>query len=489
MTPEKKYLALPLRDIVVMPHSFVSLFVGRQKSIQTLQEVSQDKTILLLTQKNPQTDEPTFDDLYAVGTLARIAQLTELPDGSQKVVVEGLARFQVTRPSSNVEHLECEGYEIITVTDDPQEIEASRRLIISDLNKYRKAIKKKAVDPFPSIVKIDNTEKMLDLLVSHIEMDVPTKQSILAAVNLDERLRFFLVFIQSEIEVSRVENRILNRIKENVKKKQQEYTDHIKKEAILAELGDSNEFDLLEARLKEAKLPSEAKKKADSELKKLKSMNPASSEAVVIRHYLDWLCDLPWSKKNHLEESLSKAEEVLDQEHYGLSKIKDEIIKYIAVYNRTKSPQGTVLCLVGPPGVGKTSLGKSIARATKRKFARLALGGLKDESEIRGHRRTYVGSMPGKIIQEMKRCGSCNPLFMLDEIDKIGQDWRGDPAAALLEVLDPEQNNAFMDHYLEVPFSLNECMFVCTANTIQQIPPALSTVGSQLGFSLLCCMV
>ena len=473
MIQEKQYLVLPLRDIVVMPHSFVSLFVGRPKSVQVLQRAASEKTILLLAQKSPNVDDPKLADLYDTGTLARIAQLTELPDGSRKVVVEGLSRFQVKESVNHEEYLECMGKELATIMEDGKEIEAARRLIMSDLNKYRKMMKKKVVDPFPAIIKIEDTEKMVDLLVAHLEMEVSTKQEILSATHLEERMRLILVYIQSEIEVSRVESRILNRIKANVKKKQQEYTEHIKNEAIRAELGDANEFDILQARIQSARMPSEAKKKAESELKKLKSMNAMSSEAVVIRHYLDFLCDLPWSQKTQLEENLSQAEVVLDQDHYGLPRIKDEIIKHIAVYNRTKKPQGTVLCLVGPPGVGKTSLGKSIARATKRKFARIALGGVKDEAEIRGHRRTYIGSMSGKILQEMKKCGSKNPLFILDEVDKLGQDWRGDPASALLEVLDPEQNYAFVDHYLEIPFPLHECMFVCTANTIQHIPPAL----------------
>lgn len=477
LSNETLYFVLPLRDIVVFPHSDVPLFVAREKSIKTLQTIITPEMapglILLVTQKQSKTDEPTFNDLYQVGTLARIKQFTELPGGGVKLLAEGLQRIQLVRPVENHDHLQCFGTSLPTVITDNKELEATRRLLMQDLTKYLKSVKKKSLDPYPSIMDLEDTEIMADLLSSNFDMSVSLKQEILSAVSLEDRLRILLTYLATEIEVSNVETRILSRIKENVKKHQDEYVKQIKNQAIREELGNDNESDSLELRIKNAKLPPEARKKTDSELKKLRCMNPMSPEAVVIRHYLEWIADLPWGKKTPLEKNLDVAEQVLNKDHYALSDVKSKIKEYLAVYNRTGQTQGTVLCFVGPPGVGKTSIGKSIARATKRKFARIALGGVRDEAEIRGHRRTYVGSMPGKIIQELKRCGSSNPLFLFDEIDKIGQDWKGDPASALLEVLDPEQNNNFGDHYLEVPFPLNDCMFICTANSVQNIPPAL----------------
>lgn len=465
------YPVIPLKGVVIFPQSSMPVYVERPKAIQALSGANAQTLILLVAQKNPSTEDPTTEDLYPVGTLAKIQQLTESPNGTRKILVKGISRFTIEAYQEIEGGLLARGKELVTEEHNTKTIEATCRLITDNLQRYLKALnKKKIFDPLPSIIQISDKEHMTDLLAMHLEMSIENKQAILSFTSLEKRLETIITYLKTEIEVSQVQKRILDRIKQNVKKNQEEYTQHIKNQAIRDELGDPTEFDLLEQKFQATRLPSEVKKKVEGELRRLKSMNAMSSEAVVSRTYLEFLFSLPWSKKNTLETNLLTAESILDKEHFGLSKIKKIIIEHIAVYNRTKKPQGMVLCFVGPPGVGKTSLGQIIAKATKRDFARVALGGVRDEAEIRGHRRTYVGSLPGSILNAIRKCGSRNPVLMFDEIDKMGNDFRGDPASALLEVLDPEQNAHFVDHYLEIPFPLNEAMFICTANRLDHIP-------------------
>jgi len=473
MSHQHAYIMRPLKDVVLMPKATIPIMVERNKFKKNWENLKKDSEIIILTQKNNDEDAPpTMMNMYLVGTLAKITHDDSIIYTGQKIICQGLRRFAVTSITVESSGPMVTGHFLETEIICTKTIEASKRAAISKINKLIKAsILKRS--SYEEILNLQDPEQLLDMLINQLAMSLSMKQELLETISLEDRYIKVLSYLAGELEIDMTNKRLAAHIRESVSKRQKEYFDQLKNEAIKAEFGEENEIDVLERRIHETGMPPEAKTKAESELKKLRNMNAMSSEAVVVRHYLELLCDLPWNERSELEENLSVAHKSLDQNHYGLPKIKDEISKHIAVYNRTKGNQGTVLCLVGPPGVGKTSLGKSIASATNRKFARIALGGVKDEAEIRGHRRTYVGSMPGKIIQEIKRCGSINPLFMLDEIDKIGQDWRGDPAAGLLEVLDPEQNGHFVDHYLEVSFPLNECMFVCTANDINKIPVAL----------------
>lgn len=475
-TKENVYLAVALRDLVVFPSSVVPLFVGRRQSIQTLQRAAQENNkVVLLAQRDAQIDDPSPDDLFSVGTLVNILQIAHLPDGSLKVLVEGMSRIQITHLQQEEDVLRAHGQELVTIIENTQEVEASRRLVLTELDSYLKTHKKNATDILTSLERIRDTEKMVDLLIPHMTMTVELRQEILATVSLDRRLELILEYLGIEMEVAQVQKRIWRRVKGDLERQQREYVLQMQRKAIENELGDDGfktELNELEERIKAEALSDEAREKALGELKKLRYMNAMSSEATVVRNYLEWLLALPWGKTPQLSKSLKNAERILDKDHYGLERVKERILEFLAVQIRTGKPQGSVLCLVGPPGVGKTSLGNSIARATKRAFVRFSLGGVRDEAEIRGHRRTYIGAMPGKIVQEMKKAKTCNPLFLLDEIDKTGTDWRGDPASALLEVLDPEQNKNFSDHYLEVGFDLSHVMFVCTANTLN-IPPAL----------------
>ncbi|VAW17654.1 ATP-dependent protease La Type I, partial [hydrothermal vent metagenome] len=475
--PEQIYPVLPLRDIVVFPGMIVPLFVGREKSVRALEEVMRDdKHILIVTQKNAQDDDPTPDDIYSTGTIGSVLQLLKLPDGTVKILVEGLDRAQLK------EFVQTEDYflaraEIVEEPDyESVEIEALARSTISEFENYVKLNKKISAETVGAVTQIDDNCKLADTIASHLVIKIDEKQDLLSAGSVAERLERILVLMESEIGVLQVEKRIRGRVKRQMEKTQREYYLNEQMKAIQRELGSgeegSSEIAELEDKLKATKLTKEAREKADAELKKLKQMSPMSAEATVVRNYLDWLTALPWSKRSRIKKDLSKAEQILDKDHYGLEKVKERIIEYLAVQNRTGKLKGPILCLVGPPGVGKTSLGKSIAKATGREFVRMSLGGVRDEAEIRGHRRTYIGSMPGKVMQSMKKAGKSNPLFLLDEIDKMGMDFRGDPSSALLEVLDPEQNNAFNDHYLEVDYDLSDVMFVTTSNTLN-IPAPL----------------
>ena len=482
----EKYRALALRDIVVFPHSVVPLFVGREKSISTLQEASnKEEPILLLTQRKNEIEDPTQEDLFSVGTLGKIIQFIQLPDGSLKILVEGRKRILVERLAEEEgQEIDPElsmkfyGQPLVTIIQNEKEVEALRRLVFSKLNKYLKINKEVEISNIAYIKNQKDTEKFIDLLVPQLAMSIELKQEILEAISLEWRLELLLSYLGVEIEVAQVQKRICGRVKNDLERQQKEYVLQMQRKAIESELGDlegssgKNELNELEKKISSIPLSAEAKEKALSELKKLRYMNPMSSEATVSRNYIDLLLSLPWGKKSRLSKNLKKAEKILNDEHYGLEKVKEKILEFIAVQAYTGKTKGNVLCLVGPPGVGKTSLGTSIANATGRNFVRFSLGGVKDEAEIRGHRRTYIGAMPGKIIQEMKKAKTKNPLFLLDEVDKVGSDWRGDPASALLEVLDQRQNNAFNDHYLEVSYDLSSVMFVCTANTLN-IPPAL----------------
>jgi ATP-dependent Lon protease len=467
---------LPLRDIVVFPHMIVPLFVGRDKSIRALEEVMQlDKPILLATQTNPTDDDPAADEIYKTGTLASVLQLLKLPDGTVKVLVEGFSRARILNFHEKTEFFQAE-IEVLG-SDSGSEIElvALSRSVISEFENYVKLNKKISPEVVASVSQIDDASKLADTIASHLSIKIPEKQTILELMGIAARLEKVLGLMESEISVLQVEKRIRSRVKRQMEKTQREYYLNEQMKAIQKELGDDegrDDISELEEKIKSTKLTKEARDKANAELKKLKQMSPMSAEATVSRNYLDWLLGIPWGTRSKVKKDLEFAQKVLDSEHYGLSKVKDRIIEYLAVQQRANKLTGPILCLVGPPGVGKTSLGKSIAAATGREFVRLSLGGVRDEAEIRGHRRTYIGSMPGKVVQSMRKAKKTNPLFLLDEIDKMGMDFRGDPAAALLEVLDPEQNAAFSDHYLEVDYDLSNVMFITTANTLN-IPPAL----------------
>ncbi len=462
---------LPLRDIVVFPHMIVPLFVGREKSIAALEEVMKhDRQVLLFTQKKASDDDPAPEALYEVGTVASVLQLLKLPDGTVKVLVEGVSRARVSKFTEREDYFEAVADIIDDEDDDPVEIEALARSVVSDFENYVKLNKKVSPEVVSSVSQIDEYSKLADTIASHLAIKIADKQEILGIFSVQERLEHVIGIMESEVSVLQVEKRIRGRVKRQMEKTQREYYLNEQMKAIQKELGEGedgkDEIQELEERINKTKFSKEAKEKAQAEFKKLKQMSPMSAEATVIRNYLDWLLSIPWGKRSVIKTDLHKAEEILDKDHYGLDKVKERIIEYLAVQSRAKKLKGPILCLVGPPGVGKTSLGKSIAKSTGREFVRMALGGVRDESEIRGHRRTYIGSMPGKIIQSMKKAKKANPLFLLDEIDKMGMDFRGDPSSALLEVLDPEQNNSFSDHYLEVDYDLSSVMFVTTANTL-----------------------
>ena len=462
---------LPLRDIVVFPHMIVPLFVGREKSIAALEEVmNTDRQILLFTQKNPSDDDPAPESLYEIGSIASVLQLLKLPDGTVKVLVEGVARARVSQFTERDDYFEAYAEIIEDEEGDAIEMEALSRSVVSEFEGYVKLNKKVSPEVLTAVTQIEDYTKLADTVASHLAVKISEKQEILGIFSVKERLEHVLGMMESEISVLQVEKRIRSRVKRQMEKTQREYYLNEQMKAIQKELGEGedgrDELGELEERIKKTKLSKEAREKADNEFKKLKQMSPMSAEATVVRNYLDWLLGIPWGKRSTVKTDLNAAEEVLDADHYGLEKVKERIIEYLAVQSRAKKIKGPILCLVGPPGVGKTSLGKSIARATGREFVRMALGGVRDEAEIRGHRRTYIGSMPGKVIQSMKKAKKTNPLFLLDEIDKMGQDFRGDPSSALLEVLDPEQNSTFADHYLEVEYDLSNVMFITTANTL-----------------------
>ena len=474
---EGAFPVMPLRDIVVFPHIIVPLFVGRDKSIKALEEVMRaDKQILLATQQDAREDEPTPETIYDVGTLASVLQLLKLPDGTVKVLVEGVSRAQVMRYTDNEAYYEAFAKRMTESIGDEVEAEVLARSVVSEFENYIKLNKKISPEVVGAVNQLDDYAKIADTVASHLAIKIPEKQAILSLPTVVERLERVLEMMESEISVLQVEKRIRSRVKRQMEKTQREYYLNEQMKAIQKELGDAedgkDELQELEEKITKMRLSKEAREKASNELKKLKQMSPMSAEATVIRNYLDWLLGIPWSKKSRIKNDLDFARQVLDADHYGLEKVKDRIVEYLAVQSRSNKLRGPILCLVGPPGVGKTSLGKSIARATGREFVRMSLGGVRDEAEIRGHRRTYIGSMPGKVVQSMRKAKKINPLLLLDEVDKIGMDFRGDPSSALLEVLDPEQNSTFADHYLEVEYDLSNVLFITTANTLN-IPPAL----------------
>lgn len=471
---------LPLRDIVVFPHMIVPLFVGREKSIKALEAVmAEDKQIILVTQTEADLEDPDAGDLFVTGTVATILQLLKLPDGAVKVLVEGGERVQIKAETLNSDtgFLSVDAEIVAQHGDKGADTAGLARAAIQQFEQYIKFNKKVASEVLNAIEQVDDADKIADMIASHLAIKIPEKQELLEQLNIHERLERIFGLMEGEIGALQVEKRVRNRVKRQMEKTQREYYLNEQMKAIQKELGDGedggNELDELEAALEALKMPKAAREKAEAELKKLRNMGPMSAEATVVRNYLDWMVAVPWKKANRLKKDIKQARDILDADHYGLEKVKDRIIEFLAVQQRTKSMKGPILCLVGPPGVGKTSLGKSIARATGRKYVRMALGGVRDEAEIRGHRRTYIGSMPGKIVQGMKKAASNNPLFLLDEVDKLGADWRGDPTSALLEVLDPAQNNSFQDHYLEVDLDLSNVMFITTANTLNMPQPLM----------------
>lgn len=467
---------LPLRDVVVFPHMVIPLFVGRPRSIKALElAMESGNTILLVAQKTASKDEPTAEDMYEIGCAASILQMLKLPDGTVKVLVEGVERAKIEEVIDNETHFSGKAIAVEQPDDTPAEAEALRRAVVAQFEQYVKLNKKIPQEILTSLNAIDEASRLADTVAAHLPLKLEQKQHMLESIPVVERLESLLSQLETEIDILQVEKRIRGRVKKQMEKSQRDYYLNEQVKAIQKELGegeDGAEIEELEQRIVEAKLPKDALKKAEAELKKLKMMSPMSAEATVVRNYLDTLLGLPWRKRSRINNSLTNAEEVLNADHYGLEKVKERIVEYLAVQQRVSKLKAPILCLVGPPGVGKTSLGQSIAKATNRKYVRMALGGVRDEAEIRGHRRTYIGSMPGKIVQNMSKVGVRNPLFLLDEIDKMGADFRGDPSSALLEVLDPEQNHTFQDHYLEVDFDLSDVMFVATSNTLN-IPPAL----------------
>ena len=476
-TKKEKYPLLPLRDIVVYPKMIVPLFVGRPKSINALQKAVEDgQNVVLTTQKDPSIEDPKADDIYHVGTLGTILQLLKLPDGTVKVLIEGLERVKLDK----IEILEDMAEAEITILPDAQEdnpeLEGIVRAVLSQFEEYVKLSKKTPPEVLVSVSQIDDYTKLADTIASHLALKIADKQALLEGKSLAERFEMLLGFMDAEITMLEVENKIRNRVRKQMEKSQKEYYLNEQMKAIQKELGDGDDEDEISAYMKKiekVKLSKEAKDKALAEVKKLKNMGSNSAEATVVRNYLDWILDIPWKKRSKVNKDLQYALDVLNADHYGLDKVKERIVEFLAVQARSDKVRGPILCLVGPPGVGKTSLGKSIAKATGRAFVRTSLGGMRDEAEIRGHRRTYIGSMPGKIIKGMKKAGTTNPLFLLDEIDKLGNDYRGDPSSALLEVLDPEQNATFNDHYLEVDYDLSDVMFVTTANSLDMPRPLL----------------
>ncbi|CAO4167084.1 endopeptidase La [Methylorubrum populi] len=464
------YAVLPLRDIVVFPHMIVPLFVGREKSIRALEEaVRSDRHILLATQINASDDDPATDAIYTIGTLASVLQLLKLPDGTVKVLVEGAGRAQIESFVRSDEYYEAQALTLADDLGDRVEAEALARSVISEFENYVKLNKKISPEVVSAVTQIDEPSKLADTVGSHLAVKIADKQAILEIPTVAQRLERVLSLMESEISVLQVEKRIRTRVKRQMEKTQREYYLNEQMKAIQKELGDEDgrdELAELEEKIEKTKFTKEAREKAQAELKKLRQMSPMSAEATVVRNYLDWMLGIPWGKRSKIKKDLLGAQAILDSDHFGLDKVKDRIVEYLAVQQRANKLTGPILCLVGPPGVGKTSLGKSIAKATGREFVRMSLGGVRDEAEIRGHRRTYIGSMPGKVVQSMRKAKTSNPLILLDEIDKMGMDFRGDPSAALLEVLDPEQNATFNDHYLEVDYDLSNVMFVTTANTL-----------------------
>ncbi|KGM48801.1 endopeptidase La [Pseudooceanicola atlanticus] len=472
------YPVLPLRDIVVFPHMVVPLFVGREKSVKALEEVmAEDKQILLSSQIDPAEDDPEADGIYDAGVLANVLQLLKLPDGTVKVLVEGTARVQILDFIDNPNFFEARAEYLNEVTGDQDTIEALLRSVGEEFERYAKVKKNIPEEALSAVAETMEPAKLADLVAGHLGIEVEQKQELLETLSVSERLEKVYGLMQGEMSVLQVEKKIKTRVKSQMERTQREYYLNEQMKAIQKELGDGEEGEgelaELENRIRETKLSKEAKEKAEGELKKLKNMSPMSAEATVVRNYLDWMLSIPWGVKSRVKKNLGNAEKILDTDHYGLEKVKERIVEYLAVQQRSKKLKGPILCLVGPPGVGKTSLGQSVAKATGREFIRISLGGVRDESEIRGHRRTYIGSMPGKIIQALKKAKTTNPLILLDEIDKMGQDFRGDPASAMLEVLDPEQNGTFVDHYLEVEYDLSNVMFLTTANSYNMPGPLL----------------
>jgi ATP-dependent Lon protease len=469
---------LPLRDIVVFPHMIVPLFVGREKSVRALEAVMKDdKQILLVAQKNAGQDDPGADDLFQIGTISTVLQLLKLPDGTVKVLVEGGRRARVAGYKETSPYFEAFVEKIEEAPVEGRETEALARTAVAQFEQYIKLNKKIAPEVLVSVNQIEDASKLADTIASHLGLKIPEKQELLELPSVAARLEKVFAHMEGEIGVLQVEKRIRSRVKRQMEKTQREYYLNEQLKAIQKELGEGedgkDEIAEIEAKIKATKFSKEAREKALAEVKKLRSMSPMSAEATVVRNYLDWMLSIPWKKQSRVRKDIVAAEKVLDADHYGLEKVKERIIEYLAVQSRSPKIRGPILCLVGPPGVGKTSLGKSIAKATGRNFVRMSLGGVRDEAEVRGHRRTYIGSMPGKVIQGMKKAKTSNPLFLLDEIDKLGADWRGDPSSALLEVLDPEQNSTFADHYLEVDYDLSDVMFVTTANSLRMPQPLL----------------
>src|SRR3954453_15055204 len=467
---------LPLRDVVVFPHMVIPLFVGRPKSIKALESAMEaGKSILLVAQKSAAKDEPSADDMYITGTVANILQMLKLPDGTVKVLVEGVQRARIAGIADLKTHYTAEAQPIPLDGEDSTELEAMRRTMIQQFDQYVKLNKKIPPEILTSLAGIDEAGRLGDTIAAHLPLKLEQKQEVLEMFDVKQRLEHLLKLVEGELDILQVEKRIRGRVKRQMEKSQRENYLNEQVKAIQKELGELEEgadLDEIEKKIKQAKMPKDARKKAEAELKKLRLMSPMSAEATVVRNYIDSIVSLPWRKKSKISTDLTLAEKVLDEDHYGLEKVKERIVEYLAVQQRVDKLKAPILCLVGAPGVGKTSLGQSIARSTNRKFVRMALGGVRDEAEIRGHRRTYIGSMPGKILQNMAKVGVRNPLFLLDEVDKMGMDFRGDPSSALLEVLDPEQNHSFVDHYVEVEYDLSDVMFVATANTLN-IPPAL----------------
>ena len=469
---------LPLRDIVVFPNMIVRLFVGREKSVLALEEVMKtEQQILLVAQKDAGDDNPGKDNIYTVGVIANVLQVLKLPDGAVKILIEGKHRVKISDFLADKKFLEAHFEEIIDTNFEGDEIEALRRTVFNEFDRYSKLNKNITEESLEAIKKASDPIMLSDSIAGHLNLTVENKQELLEVSDVKQRLEKILEVIQGELSVLRVEKKIKTRVKNQMEKTQREYYLNEQMKAIQKELGDSpegqDEISEIQAKIDKTKLSKEAKEKALAELKKLKTMSPMSAESAVVRNYLDWLLSIPWRKKSRIRSDLNSAQQTLDNDHFGLEKVKDRIIEYLAVQHRSKKLKGPILCLVGPPGVGKTSLGKSVAKATNREFIRISLGGVRDESEIRGHRRTYIGSMPGKIIQSMKKAKTSNPLILLDEIDKMGHDFRGDPSSAMLEVLDPEQNSTFADHYLEVEYDLSDVMFITTANTFNMPRPLL----------------
>ncbi|WP_119153464.1 endopeptidase La [Caldimonas tepidiphila] len=467
---------LPLRDVVVFPHMVIPLFVGRPKSIKALESAMEaGRQIMLVAQKAAGKDEPKPEDMFEVGCVSSILQMLKLPDGTVKVLVEGIQRARTVSIDDNGEHFTAQVKPVPPEDAGSSEIEALRRAVTQQFDQYVKLNKKIPPEILTSIAGIDDAGRLADTIAAHLPLKLESKQAVLDMVSVSARMERLLEQLEHEVDILQVEKRIRGRVKRQMEKSQREYYLNEQVKAIQKELGEGEEgadLEELEKKIQAARMPKEARKKADAELKKLKLMSPMSAEATVVRNYIDTLVNLPWAKKTKIKHDLGHAEEVLNEDHYGLEKVKDRILEYLAVQQRVDKVKAPILCLVGPPGVGKTSLGQSVARATGRKFVRMALGGVRDEAEIRGHRRTYIGSMPGKVLQSLTKVGTRNPLFLLDEIDKLGMDFRGDPSSALLEVLDPEQNHTFSDHYIEVDFDLSDVMFVATSNSLN-IPPAL----------------